>query len=142
MLPTKQFKDTVASNDVRLDHLSDALDAIPIHEAISRETYLEYTKRFVKAFPDGGAGLATATRLLAMKRPDYFVCIAKKNEETICKEFDVTIKAKHKYQQYWDSFVERIMESTWWRSPAPEPGLERDVWEARAAFLDSHFYKG
>ena len=142
MIPTWQFKDAVVSDDERLDRLSLALDVIPVAGAISRDTYLKYTKRFVKAFPGGGAGLATATRLLAMKRPDYFVCIDKKNEQQICKEFHVTIKAPYKYEQYWDSIIVRIMEAMWWSSPAPHPGVERDVWEARVAFLDSHYYKG
>ena len=36
--------------------------------------------------------------------------------------------------------VEQIKSSAWWKPPASGDGLEREIWEARAAFLDSLFY--
>ena len=142
MAPTRQFKDAVVSSDNRLDQLSLALDVIPDAGDISREAYLEYTKRFVQAFPQGGAGLATATRLLAMKRPDYFICLDNENEQDLCKDFNTKIRNRNKYEDYWDKIIERVKQATWWLSPAPQPGVERNVWEARVAFLDSLYYKG
>ena len=45
------------------------------------------------------------------------------------------------YEEYWDSIIERIVkEASWWSAPPPPPGVERDVWEARAALLDSIYY--
>lgn len=142
MLMTVQFKAAVNSQDERLEGLSHALDAIPLEGIATRADYLKYISRFRDAFPKGGAGLATATRLLAMKRPDTFVCIDDKNETELCKDFEIRLKEKHKYEQYWDLIIERIrQEAVWWSSPEPESGDERLVWQARTAFLDSHYYK-
>jgi len=32
--------------------------------------------------------------------------------------------------------------AAWWSALPPAPGVEREIWEARAAFLDSLFYDG
>lgn len=142
MLPTRQFKDAVNSNDERLTGLSSALDAIPATGGVRRDDYLEYISRFRDTFPEGGAGLATATRLLAMKRPDTFVCVDDKNKRELCRSFKIELKEKNKYVQYWDSIIERILQdAVWWSSPVPVNGDERLVWQARTAFLDSHYYK-
>lgn len=141
MAMTRQFKAAVNSEDERLSGLSRALEAIPFAGGVARDDYLEYISRFSDSFPEGGAGLATATRLLAMKRPDTFVCVDRKNEAAICKSFRIKMKRKQKYEQYWDSIIERIrQEAVWWSSPKPHEHLEQLVWQARTAFLDSHFY--
>jgi HKD family nuclease len=131
------FKQAVST---RAENLSHALDAIPDSGAVPREQYLEYMRRFDEVFPDGGGGLATATRLLAMKRPDTFVCLDSRNREGLCEEFGLRRNVGD--EEYWDSFIKRIIDSTWWNAPAPASGDEKEVWEARAAFLDSLYYDG
>ena len=127
---------TVINNNNK--HLSQALDLIPITGQISRDMYLEFIKESRKAFPEGRHGIATATRLLTMKRPDIFVCLTKHNQERLCKDF--YIKKSVDYETYWDSIIERIKESTWWDAPCPKSQAELEVWQARAAFLDSIYY--
>ena len=122
------------------EHLSKALDMIPLAGGISRDVYLQYIEEYRKAFPEGRDGVATASRLLAMKRPDVFVCLDSKNETRLFKAFGV--KGKIGYEKYWDSIIARIMEAAWCNSPAPTEEIEHEVWAARAAFLDSLFYDG
>jgi hypothetical protein len=129
------FKQAVNGNS---EQLSIALDAIPTGGYVSREMFLEYVEQCKRAFPKGGLDVATASRLLAMKRPDVFVCLDSKNKTGLCKAFG--IKGAVGYEKYWDSIVKRIMEATWWNSPPPASEIERQVWAARAAFLDSHYY--
>jgi hypothetical protein len=131
------FKKAINNND---DCLSHALDAIPPSGGVSRGDYLEYMRRFKEAFPKGGGGPATATRLLAMKRPDTFICMDSRNREGLCDAFGLHRTVDD--EVYWDSIIERIRESTWWNAQAPPGGEEREVWEARAAFLDTLFYDG
>lgn len=131
------FKQAINNNDAEL---SEALEAIPSTGAVGRADYLRYSERFQAAFPNGGAGVATATRLLAMKRPDTFVCLDARNKEALCDAFGISRSVG--YEGYWDSIIERVMDSTWWCAPTPRTGVEREVWEARAAFLDSLFYDG
>ncbi len=137
MATAVKFWGPIKNND---ENLSLALDLIPANGGVSREDYLKYVGRFQKAFPNGGDGIATATRLLAMKRRDLFVCLDSQNEKELCKHFRIRVRKKG-YEQYWDSIIERIKEARWWNTPAPPPGVERDVWEARAAFLDSMCYE-
>ena len=58
-----------AVNDNNI-HLSNALDEIPLRGPVTREHYDAYLTQFVKAMPNGGHGVAVASRLLALKRPD------------------------------------------------------------------------
>ena len=123
-------------------NLSLALDLIPATGDISREAYLGYVECYRKAFPEGRDGIATATRLLAMKRPDTFVCLNKRNREGLCDAFGISRNVG--YEEYWDSIIERVKDSAtvWWSSPRPTAGEESEVWDARAAFLDSLYYDG
>lgn len=130
------FESAIKNND---KNLSLALDLIPPVGSISREMYFEYIEQYKKAFPKGRHGIATATRLLAMKRPDTFLCFDQLNKKGLCTAFGISRNVS--YEKYWDSIIERIRnEARWWDAPAPPPGVERDVWEARAAFLDSIYY--
>jgi len=137
MMGAGKFWRAINTND---DNLSLALDLIPKRGVVSRETYLGYIDQYRKAFPDGRDGIGTASRLLAMKRPDTFVCFDARNREGLCEAFGISRSVG--YEEYWDSIISRIMEASWWCSPPPLPGVEREVWEARAAFLDSLFYDG
>lgn len=132
-----KFYQAVNNNDA---HLSLALDAIPLTGPITRHMYQEYVQRYRLAFPEGRDGIGTASRLLAMKRPDVFVCFDARNRDGLCKAFGISKNLG--YDDYWDSIIARVMEATWWCSPPPQPPTERAVWAARAAFLDFLYYDG
>jgi hypothetical protein len=100
-------------------HRSDALDIIPLRGDVRREQFLSYIEGYISAYPGRRRhGLATATRLLAMKRPDYFVCFDGPNRVGLCKAFGIKL-GQHDYERYWDSVIERILISDWWRSLRP-----------------------
>jgi hypothetical protein len=132
------FKKIVNANSPRL---SQTLDVIPSRGEVRRDEYLAYIGGYITAYPHQKRhGLATATRLLAMKRPDYFVCFDGENRDGLCKAFGIKLR-NHDYERYWDSIVERILISKWWTSPRPSRKQARAIWDGRAAFLDSLFYK-
>jgi hypothetical protein len=134
------FKGVIKNND---SNISLALDAIPFEGDVSKADYLEYVKRFKKAFPKGRDGLPMASRLLAMKRPDVFVCLDSKNESKLYESFGIRKGIKRKdYEKYWDSIIVPLMASPWWKSSPPASQVEREVWQARAAFLDCLYYEG
>lgn len=137
MWGARQFKTVIKDND---QNVSLALDAIPATGDVTRNDYLEFVRLYRKAFESGGDGVGTATRLLAMKRPDVFVCLDSKNRRRLLKDFG--IRGGVDYTRYWDSIIEKVMKSAWWNAPTPQPGLEQDVWKARAAFLDCVYYDG
>lgn len=133
------FKKLIGDNNLQL---SEALDAIPLGGDVTRVEYDRFMDRFASAFEDmerGAEGLATATRLLAMKRPDQFVCLDRKNQRELCRAFGLSVAVDR--DTYWDGLVARIRKCVWWNSEPPSNPQERGVWQARAAFLDSLFYR-
>jgi len=136
------FKNLVNQNPATLSH---ALDQIPIIGPVQREKYAAFVDLYKSAFPlnnDGKPyrhGLATASRLLAMKRPDYFVCLDSANRIGISEAFGIKLE-NHDYDLYWDGITEMLCEAKWWNAECPNDKIDRKVWEGRAAFLDSIFY--
>ncbi|MBL1431655.1 MAG: phospholipase D family protein [Robiginitomaculum sp.] len=130
------FHQAVNNNN---QYLSSALNCIPKAGKISKSLYLEYISEYKKAFLNGRHGLATATRLLAMKRPDFFVCLDGANKKQLCKDFGIS-EYTLTYEKYWDEIVVRIMDSVWWNEEKPKQKRQQMVWGARAAMLDAIYY--
>ena len=125
--------------------LSNALDEIPLEGPVRRDDYEAFIDQYKAAYPQRNgqpsrAGLATATRLLAMKRPDYFVCLDTANRVGLSGAFGITIN-NHDYDAYWDSIIEHICEGKWWNCRRPRRNIEGQVWDGRAAFLDAIYYE-
>jgi HKD family nuclease len=128
-----------AINDNNI-HISEALGTIPLEGAVTSECYHAYIEKFIQAFPNGRDGVSTASRLLALKRPDQFVCLDSKNKSQLCKDFGIK-QSGMDYNRYWDDVVCRIMDSVWWNSPMPSKKIAKRVWLGRAAMLDALFYQ-
>lgn len=136
-----EFKKLIKNNSLRL---SEALDQIPLTGPVRNTDYRAFIDGYLTAFPKKHGkptrhGLATATRLLAMKRPDYFVCFDSANRLGLSKAFGTTIN-HHDYMAYWDSIVEPVCDSRWWNSAKPKREPASQVWDGRAAFLDAIYY--
>lgn len=129
------FKNKIKENE---RNVSKALDQIPLSGQITKRHYDNFIKYFTQTFT--GNYIATATRLLCMKRPDTFVCFDSKNRSALCKDFGI-IQSEMDYERYWDDIVERVYDSDWWQNPNPKSDTEEKVSEARAAFLDSLYYE-
>ncbi|MCW8137446.1 MAG: NgoFVII family restriction endonuclease [Planctomycetota bacterium] len=134
------FKQLVIENS---PELSLALDVLPLDGEVTRHEFDAFMDQFASAFEGkerGANGLATATRLLAMKRPDYFVCLDSKNRERLCAAFNISASIGR--EGYWDQLIARLQDCAWWTAQPPVGDQdERDVWHARAAFLDSLFFE-
>jgi hypothetical protein len=136
------FKQIVNNSPVGF---SRGLDHIPAEGEVRREHYKAYVTHYLGAFPKQGGqphghGLATATRLLAMKRPDYFVCLDSANRMALSRALGINL-GNHHYAGYWDLIIARLPDARWWNSPRPSDEDERMVWEGRSAFLDALFFE-
>jgi len=129
------FKNRVKENDL---NISNALDEIPLIGQITERHYQRFINHYKKTF--SGIYLATATRLLAMKRPDVFICLDSKNKSALCKDFGI-VQSGLDYVRYWDDIILRIYDSEWWKNPNPKNDEEGSISNARAAFLDSLYYE-
>ncbi|MHA3060973.1 phospholipase D family protein [Acinetobacter sp. ANC 4636] len=117
--------------------ISDALDEIPLEGAVTIDHYNAYIQKFEIAYER--TGIATATRLLALKRPDIFICVDGKNKKNLCKDFGIS-QSKINYDTYWKEIICRIMDSVWWNSTKPTNEIEQQAWNGRVAMLDVLFY--
>ena len=132
------FKEQINLNN---PNISSALDKIPLHTTVTEEDYLNFIDSFKLSFTDDQNRLATATRLLAMKRPDYFICLDSKNKKQFCSDFglraqDITL------ENYWDDVVSKILSCLWWSDEPTESArsTEIKIWQSRVAFLDALYY--
>lgn len=134
------FKKKVNIQDL---NISNALNQIPLSGQITKKHYENFIDNFQKAFIgtrlEGANNLATATRILCMKRPDTFVCFDSENRSNLCRDFGIT-QTGMSFTKYWDDIIERIYDSNWWQNPMPKSKKDLKVSEARAAFLDSLYY--
>ena len=121
--------------------ISAALENIPFTGNVTNHHYESYIDEYKKAFPKGGGGLATATRLIAMKRPDVFLCVDSQNRRRLVEDIGIIKANRIDYKRYWDEIIVRIMESPWWQSPEPSDPTEKATWHARVAMLDVFFYE-
>lgn len=123
----------VLENDI--EHLSIALDYIPLKGEVTKEHYRQYLSYFTKL---GKNWLASATRLLAMKRPDVFVCIDSRNRELLAKYLAIP-KSNLTLDRYWDLVVEPIRQSSWYTTDTVIQGT--NYWPYRVALLDALIYE-
>lgn len=135
MIGSGIFKNKIIEND---SNISKALDEIPLSGQIVRMHYDRFLDYYCKSF--SGNFLGTATRLLSMKRPDFFVCFNSKNKSALCRDFEI-VQSGLDYNRYWDDIILRIYDSFWWLNPDPENETEMRISESRAAFLDSIYYE-
>lgn len=132
------FQNLIRDNS---QEISDALDCIPLQGIVTINHYRAYYKKFLTAFPDGkGHALGVMSRLISMKRPDYFLCWNGGNKQQFSDAIDIVKPGGHNYERYWTDVVENITASVWWQAPRPSQTIEREVWRGRAAMLDAIFY--
>ncbi|WP_157460883.1 phospholipase D family protein [Bradyrhizobium genomosp. I (2014)] len=121
--------------------LAKALDAVPKRGNVTGAQFDDYVAAFTVAFSQSRrtARLAPATRLLAMKRPDFFVCVNGGNTAGLAAALafaPTTIKLEN----YWERVIEPIQHAPWYNAPRPT-GSEMELWDARVAMLDAIYYE-
>ncbi|WP_296615557.1 phospholipase D family protein [Sphingomonas sp.] len=131
------FKNRIVVND---RSLARALDSIPQRGEVERAHYDRFVRLFRKAFDHSQrtGGVATASRLLAMKRPDIFLCVCGPNIAAASKQLGFAKRALD-LDNYWDLVVGAIRAADWYNVDKPDTG-DGPLWECRAAMLDAIFY--
>lgn len=132
------FANRIKEND---SYLARAIDSIPQKGEVTRDHYERFAVLFVKAFQNSHrtGKVPTASRLLAMKRPDVFLCISKPNVEQAASSMGFA-KSTLDLENYWDRVVEVIRSADWYNIQKPD-GPDGELWEGRAAMLDAILYR-
>lgn len=125
---------------LRESRIAKALDAIPVRGEVTNRDFLGYCKVFTDVFAGAPrtARVGPATRLLAMKRPDVFVCVNGGNERSLAEALSYAFSTLT-LDNYWARVIEPISQAPWYNSPRPR-GRDLELWDARAAMLDAIYY--
>lgn len=118
----------------------EAIDSIPLKGEITKVNYKEYLDKFCNLQdPENKVDqpLAATTRLLAMKRPDVFICVNNKNKKNL-KEYlgfpeNITLK------NYWE-VIEKIRQLEWYKYDGDNKKTDL-CWKFRVALLDTLLYE-
>ena len=132
MIGAGEFKKRLNDSPETLDA---ALNQIALQGPVAPREFNAFAKRYERE----RAGVATASRLLAMKRPDLFICVDSKNRPGIARVFGVPASSLRRFDAYWE-LIQRIWCCPWWKAPEPKGALDRRIWKARVALLDSLYY--
>lgn len=121
--------------------LANALDVIPKRGAVTEDQFNSYAKTFTAAFKGLArtARVAPATRLLAMKRPDLFVCVNGGNRRRLGAALSFAPNTLS-LDNYWARVVEPVQQAPWFNEPRPT-GSDMELWDARVAMLDAIYYE-
>lgn len=133
------FKNLIKTNN---PYISEALDHIPLSGEIRKSQFDKYVSAFKKAFvvKSHKGGVATASRLLVMKRPDTFISVNSQNRSELGKDLGFAPTTLN-FEKYWNQIIIPIQESTWWQTMRPK-GQDGQLWDNRSAMLDSIIYEG
>jgi len=119
--------------------ISKALAQIPLQGRIKRRHYEAYLAAF-KMIPGASkTWTGMGTRLLSMKRPDYFVCIDNANRRGLCSYFG-SASTTTNLDNYWERIIMPMMLTPWWLAEVPDDDGEQEIWMGRAAMLDAIYY--
>lgn len=114
------------------------IENIPFNGEINKNIYKNYMNKILNI---KGVDISIASRLLALKRPDFFFCVTGGNELNLKKEFGVSKKQVSKQSSvdvdkvadsYWE-LIKRIHESSWNRNG----NKDSNIWNSRIAMLDT-----
>ncbi|WP_417701094.1 phospholipase D family protein [Pseudomonas sp.] len=119
--------------------ISRALDQIPVVGAVKRRHYDAFVENFLQVQGAVDTWIGFGTRLLAMKRPDYFFCYCDPNKRGLADAFGVAFSTVNLHN-YWDRFIEPMQLMPWWQQELPESADEQSLWMGRAALLDAIYY--
>ena len=128
------FKQMINNNDAAI---SNALDQIPLSGPVFRENWHKYVECISGL---QGMQIGTATRLVALKRPDYFVSVNSAARKNLARELKIA-SSSFSMDNYWDHVIEPVKDTPWWNSKEPKDKKERMIWRARAAMLDMILYE-
>jgi hypothetical protein len=92
-------------------------------------------KLFLSIVRVKGVKHATATRFLALSRPELFFSLNKESLNKLVRVFGIAPSRLKQWDGY-EAALRKLWQSKWYCSPRPSGSRESKVWDARAALLD------
>lgn len=124
-----EFKNLIMQDN----DLARAIDIIPLDGEVTDEQLNTY----FQAFSRWKNPLASATRLLTMKRPDLFICLDSQNQKDLSQRLQIP-QNQFTLPNYRPVILSRLYRSLWYQDTAPATtATESLVKKYRLAMLDS-----
>lgn len=125
-----------------------ALSRIPQEGDVTPKQYQEFVSAYKKIFSDytvdkltgEKAPLASATRLLAMKRPDQFIALTNAKIDVLCQGLSIPKFNGFDFESYWQDMIGTLRTFAWWHQCEPENEEELKIWKARAILVELFMY--
>ena len=111
LVGARKMKKHINNNNKKIN---DALEAIPLKGDITKAMYRKYLNK-LRSIEGLDVGPAVCSRLLAMKRPDFFMSLNKQSKPVISRKYGIPM-AKLTADTYWD-LIMKIHEDDWYRHP-------------------------
>jgi hypothetical protein len=125
------------------NHASDITRAMalipPKVMPVTADDYYRFCDAMVKASGYSDNPIGIVTRILAMIRPDYFLCVTSQNKQVLIKDFSIK-SHELTIENYWDALVAPIIKSPWWNVSRPTDSNGK-IWDYRVALLDCLYYQ-
>jgi HKD family nuclease len=115
-----------------------ALDRIPIQGNIESSDFDAFVSE-IKTNVPGNLDIGTLTRLLAIKRPDTFICVCSGNQSRLADGLGIKVSKLKELDGYWQNVIERFRNSSWYNTRRPS-GENGRLWDWRAAMADAVYY--
>lgn len=123
--------------------LSPVFDAIPQSGPITREQYMHIVEQYKTCLQNAEVDknlLKPFTRILAMARPDIFVCMTVRNCRLLKALTRKPTLKSDDYEGYWDNYIAEIHSMPWFESSLETPSSDDPIWTNRVALLDMLVY--
>ena len=108
--------------------------------AHSEEAYLRAVREAIKRITAlKGIGIATASRLLTLARPDRAISVNRGSADGLARLTGHSSSGITKPSHYLE-LLQWLYSLPWYQHPCPNDPLERRIWQYRAALVDAFVY--
>ena len=111
LVGARKMKKHINNNNKKIN---DALEAIPLKGDITEAMYRKYLNK-LRSIEGLDVGPAVCSRLLTMKRPDFFMSLNSQSMPVVSKKYGIP-KSKLTADTYWD-LIMKIHEDEWYLHP-------------------------
>ena len=126
------------------DNLNTVKDAVSgVADAEDRDFPGAAIDAYEKMIDIEDVGKGTATRLLALARPDYLVSFNNESRSGLVEYLELPFSPPTPLTpQRYHGLLERLYEKPWFNAPCPRNPREKSIWSMRAALIDCFVYNG
>jgi hypothetical protein len=132
------FANRIEDNDA---YLARVTDSVPQRGEVTEDHHDWFSRLFVKTFRNSHRirDVANASWLLAMRRPDVFLCISDQDRTQAANRMG-SAKSTLNLETNWDGAIEVIQAPNWYNVEKSEDRRRR-LWERRTAKSNAIHYR-